>query len=114
MFRDEAQTHAALRVLLGTAHKDVDRWWTATGPTEEAVRVVEERSGPMSAGEVLLVLVAFDLWNGRGAASLGRVFSTLDEPLAALGSLLVAVSEPDPATVDRWILQQKGRGSVPR
>ena len=103
MFRDEAQTHRAIRTLLDTI-PELGRYWTDTGPTEEAARVVEQGGGALSSGEALLVRVAFDLWNGRGGADLGRVVHTLgSEPLAALGTLLVAMSGPDDAAIDAWI-----------
>jgi len=106
MFRDEAQTPAAIRRLLATVYRDVDRWWTDKGPTEAAVRVVTERDGPLSAGEVLMVFVAFDVWTGGGGATLSRVLAVLgNEPLAALGSLMVAIAR-GPEAIDAWTAQQ--------
>lgn len=112
MFRDEAQTHAAIRTLLDTL-PGLGRLWTDTGPTDEAVRLVETRGGALSSGEALLVFVAFDLWNGQGGAQLGRVFHILSaEPLAALGLLLAAVTR-GPDAIDAWIAAQRApsRGS---
>jgi hypothetical protein len=103
MFRNEPQTHTAIRTLLGTIPR-LDRYWTDTGPTEEAARLVTQYGGALSAGEWLLLRVGFDLWNGRGGADFGRVVHTLgSEPLAALGSLLVAISNPDDTAIDQWI-----------
>ena len=102
MFQTETQTHAAIGSLLTTI-PGLGRYWTATGPTEEAARVMEGRGEALSSGEELLLRVAFDLWNGRGGADFGRMFGTLgNEPLAALGSLLVAVTQ-GPEAIDAWI-----------
>jgi len=60
MFRDEKQTHRAICTLLDTI-PGLGRYWTDTGPTEEAARVVEQGGGALSSGEALLVRVAFDL-----------------------------------------------------
>jgi hypothetical protein len=107
MFRDEAQTHRAIRALLDTTPK-LERYWTDTGPTEEAARVVAQSGAALSSGEWLLLRVAFDLWNGRGGADFGRVVHTLgSEPLAALGTLLVAVSQPDDPAIDAWIARHE-------
>ena len=113
MFRDEEQTHRAIRTFLDTI-PGLGRYWTDTGPTEEAGRVVEQRGGALSSGEALLVRVAFDLWNGRGGADFGRVVHTLgSEPLAALGALLKAMSHPDDAAIDQW-LARHARPTSPR
>ena len=112
MFRDEQQTHRAIRTLLDTS--GLGRYWTDTGPTEEAARIVEQRGGALSAGEALLVVVGFDLWNGHGGADFGRVAHTLgSDALAALGSLLVAMSNPDEGAIDGWIART-ARPSSPR
>lgn len=108
MFRDDAQTHAAIRLLLGTI-PGLARMWTETGPTDEAAHVVEGTSSAMSSGEVLLVRVAFDLYNGQGGASFGRVLNTLgNEPLNALGALLVAFTQ-SPEAIEVWIAAQRAR-----
>lgn len=102
MFRSEAQTHAAIRTLLETI-PGLGRYWTTTGPTEEAARVVEQGDGGLSSGEALLLRAGFDLWNGQGRADFGRMFAVLGAaPLAAVGSLLVAVTE-GPEAIDGWI-----------
>ena len=103
MFRDEKQTHRAIRTLLDTI-PGLGRYWTDTGPTEEAARVVEQYGGALSSGEWLLLRVGFDLWNGQGHADFGRMLGTLGPvPLGVLGSLLVAMRNTDPAAIDRWI-----------
>lgn len=113
MFRDDTQAHAAIRTLLDTIPK-LGRFWTDTGPTDEAVRLVEARGGALSSGEALLVFVAFDLYNGRGGAQLSRVIHTLgNEPLSALGSLLVSLTH-GPEAIDTWIATQRGRAAERR
>jgi hypothetical protein len=48
MFRDDAQTFSAVMVLLHSVR--LERLWTASGPTNEAVELAEKRGGPMSHG----------------------------------------------------------------
>ena len=105
MFQTEAQTHAAIRTLLDTI-PGLGRYWTATGPTDEAARVVEQGGGALSSGEALLVRVGFALWNGHGRADFGRMLATLSpEVLTALGSLLVAMAQGSEA-IDGWIARR--------
>lgn len=111
MFRDEKQTHSAIRALLATL-PGLGRLWTDTGPTDEAARTLEGGGPAMSTGEALLVRVAFDLWNKGGNAPLGHVINTLgNAPLAALGGLLVALTQR-PEALDAWINTTRTAGDL--
>jgi len=100
MFQNEAQQCRAIRTLLGSLFHGsrLDELWTATGPTELAVR---ELGGAMSKGERVLLRVAFDFWNAQGMAHLRDVINVLDsERLALVASLAMAVNA---GAVDEWV-----------
>jgi hypothetical protein len=105
MFRNDKQTCAAIKVLLRSVR--LERLWSDSGPTPQAVELVEQRGGAMSHGEALMVLAAFDFWNGRGKTELGDLLGVLDsDKLHLLGSLLVAVAQ-GPSFVDRWLTEHQ-------
>ncbi len=79
---EDARTQTILR-LLETAHlyspdARIDRGlWTEEGPTQVALGYLKN-GAPLSHGESLVLLVAFDLWNGGGGAEVGDLLYTLD------------------------------------
>lgn len=77
MWASEKQQCAVIRTLLASVH--LERLWTATGPTKEAITLLEAKGGYLSSGERLVLLVAFDVWNGHGNAEVGDLLATLDE-----------------------------------
>jgi hypothetical protein len=107
-FRDDRQKHEVIGALLGPR---LAAYWGETGPTELAFQVLERGSPTLSQGEALLILFAFDLWNGQGHASLGKVLGVTDaETLRRIGSLLVALSsEYAEEAIDLWIAQECDR-----
>jgi hypothetical protein len=92
MWRSERQQCEVIRRLLAPHHA-LARLWTPTGPTDKACQLLEDDGGPMSSGEVLLLRVAFDIWNGGGGAKVGDLLSTLDE--RNLRAVVVAISARD-------------------
>lgn len=106
MFRDDAQISSAVLVLLHSVQ--LERLWTAAGPTNEAVELADKRGGPMSHGEALIVLVAFDFWNGHGHARLDELLAVLDpDRIRLVATLMIAAAEGGEA-VDRWLSQHRG------
>jgi hypothetical protein len=104
MFRNDKQTCAAILALLAPLR--LGHLWSEHGPSDEALKVLEQRGGALSYGEALMVFVAFDFWNGHGKAQLGELLSVLDaEHMERLASLLIAVSK-GPVDVDRWLANQ--------
>ena len=76
--------------------------WTLDGPTELGCAINEGKTGH-SSGEILIVRVAFGLWNGGDRATFGRVCNVLDDTrLRMVGSLLVAIVD-GPKAVDAWL-----------
>lgn len=110
-FRDDAQACRAIVALLDASKLPPLRGlWTPTGPTSEAVELVEAGGGPMSSGEAMMVRAAFDFWNGQGGATLDGILHTLDLPRARLVcSLVLAVHEGGEA-VEQWIATNGGGG----
>lgn len=113
MFRDDAQACRAIRGLLHGVR--LEHLWTLQGPTEEALSCLRT-GGPYSAGEVLMLRVAFDLWNGEGHAEIATLLATLDAHNASLLlDLLRALWDLDPSVddsseaVERWIERQHPR-----
>lgn len=103
MFRNDRQRCAVAYVLLDSLH--MGHLWSVEGPTEEACRLLKRRGGPLSSGEGLVLLAAFDLWNGEGRADFSELLYRLDDTrLHLLGSLLIALGSGS-AGVDRWLAE---------
>jgi hypothetical protein len=64
-----------------------------------------------SSGERLMCLVAWSFWNGRGEVALRDVaMGSLDgENLRMIGTLITAIGEGSPATIDAWLKEQEAR-----
>lgn len=77
MWKSEKARCAAIRKMLSGS--SVQRLWTDSGPTGEAIDLLAADGGPLSSGERVLLLAAFDLWNGMGKCRLSELLSTLDE-----------------------------------
>lgn len=104
--RDDRQLALVCKALLERVR--LGDLWAADGPTATAVGILERGGGPMSSGEVLMLRLAFDLWNGEGHLELGRALQVLDGGnLRALGSLLLVLAEGDNDAIDVWLLAQE-------
>jgi hypothetical protein len=100
MWQSEHQQCEAIRALLRRVR--LEHLWTESGPTKSACRLLEGGCGAMSHGEAVMLRVAFDLWNGRGKATVDELLSVLDgQNLASVGSLLVELSNSVP-DIGRW------------
>ena len=105
MFRSEAQLARVCQALC--ADVGLARLWTEDGPSDEAVELRDAGGGPLSSGERIMVLAAWDVWNSHGATNLGDVMHRLDgHRLATLGSLLLAVAGGMYA-VDEWLRKRE-------
>jgi hypothetical protein len=73
------------------------------GPTERAIALLESDGGPLSSGERIVLLSAWQIWSGEGKVTLGDVTYRLDgRNLRAIGTLLVAVAGGG-AAIDVWL-----------
>jgi hypothetical protein len=77
MWQSERQQCAVIQRLLAP-HPAIAGLWTSTGPTKLACAYLKH-GAPLSSGEMLLLRVAFDIWNGDGKARLDELLATLDE-----------------------------------
>jgi hypothetical protein len=101
MFRTEAQRACVCTALCDVAR--LDEMWTVSGPTERAIALLESDGGPLSSGERIVLLSAWQLWSGEGKVTLGDVAYRLDgRNLRAIGTLLVAVAGGG-AAIDAWL-----------
>lgn len=106
MFRDHRQICDAVRVLLRSLR--LEHVWTDSGPTQQALKLLEDRGGPLSHGEALMVLAALDFWNGHGKAELGELLAVMDgERMKLVASVMIACSQ-GPSFVDEWIAAPSG------
>lgn len=109
MFRNDKQIGEVNRVLLGSL--GLVRLWAASdgGPSDEAIKILENNSGPLSGGEMRMLRVAFDLWNGEGKIGLKEIMSGIDSTRFRLvATLMTAVADSDdtgPHAIDEWIDQ---------
>lgn len=108
MFRDDRQICDAIQVLLGSVR--LQHLWTDTGPTERALELLAARGDALSHGEALLVLAAFDFWNGHGKVELGEILAVLDGDRTEFLASLMLASSGGAVAVDRWLAEHR-RGS---
>jgi ABC-type transport system involved in cytochrome bd biosynthesis fused ATPase/permease subunit len=100
MFKDDQQASLCCRALLRRVR--LEHLWEEDGPTKRAVEMIEQGS-PLSSGEDLMLRIAFDLWNARGNATVGRVCAVLDDDhTEAVCSLLIARARGGQAIVN-WL-----------
>ncbi len=95
MWQSEKQQCEVIRALLGRIR--LERLWTETGPTDEACRLLQDAGGPMSHGEILMLRVAFDVWNGHGKATVADLMAVLDD--GNLRAVLAAIAASRPGVV---------------
>jgi hypothetical protein len=77
--------------LATVAHGRLAPLWTADGPTPLACNYIDKDS-PLSHGEHILLQVAFDIWNGKGKATVDDLLSVLDDSnLAAVLDVILIV-----------------------
>ena len=90
MFRSDRQIALTCRALCaGVRRRDL---WSADGPSEEAIALMETNGGGLSSGECVVVMTAWAVWNGHSEARLADILNRLDgKNLKAIGTLLVAM-----------------------
>lgn len=76
MWESDSQACKTIIAMLRSAR--MDGYWTAEGPTPEACDLMDRGGGPLSHGEQVMLRCAFDLWNGKGAATLDDLVNVLD------------------------------------
>lgn len=105
-FRDHHQASRAIRVLLSVVPR-MDRLWTDSGPTTEAVDLCTARggyrAGALSHRERTMLLAAFDLWNGQGLVPLAAILDLPPDSLEMVGALLRAIARGHGA-IDDWLM----------
>lgn len=98
-WKNDSQRAAVARSFLATVR--LGHLWTEEGPTKRAVELLESGGGPLSAGEALMLRIAFDAWNGEGKADLGDMLATFDpRRLQMVGALLVYLARNE---LDDWL-----------
>ena len=100
MFRNDAQICCALKILLRNIKGG--RLWTDTGPSDAAVHA-SLNPVPWSHGEIIMLQVAFDFWNGDGKAKFASVLNKLDYDNTKLVTGLWIACNDGAEAVDRWI-----------
>lgn len=100
MFRDDIQKARVCRIL----NQDVPgELWANTGPTSATISIVEKNGAGLSAGQRILVLLAFNIWTGEASDISFTDFFRLDSnTIKMIGSLLIAKAD-GANEVDRWI-----------
>ena len=107
MFRSEAQLARACQALCRQAR--IERMWTSTGPTDEAIALFEAGGGPLSNGERVVLFTAWAFWNGDGNATLADVIYRLDATnLRRIATLMLALAQGGLA-IDHWIATCENR-----
>ena len=105
LFQNDQQRAAVCSALCAKA--GFASFWTEQGPSERAKELLKEDGGPMSAGERIMFLVAWAVWNGHGKVLLADVVERLDDSnLEAIGSLLVAFAQ---GGIDGRLAEQRRR-----
>jgi len=110
VFRNDEQLARACRALC--AQVGLGGLWTPDGPTERAIELMEADGGPLSSGERIMAMTSWAVWNSHDGARVADVIHRLDNRnLAALGSLMIAVSHGMPA-IDDWITKMERTGGA--
>ena len=101
-FETEKQRGRVCSVLLGRV--GLARLFTEDGPTPEALKRL--KSGTGSSSEALMLKVAFDIWNERGGATVGRILWVFDRSnLESIVRLLLAIQDGDGEIVG-WLADE--------
>jgi hypothetical protein len=83
--------------------------WTPTGPTTEAIEILDAQGGPLSSGERVVLFAAWAFWNGATDATLADVIYRLDDTnLRAIATLMLALAQGGHA-IDKWIAASESR-----
>jgi hypothetical protein len=115
MFTSDRQKSHCIQTLLDMVN--LGGYWNVpdvgpTGPSADGIRAfdkIEQHLSPLSAGENILVLVAFDFWNGAGKASIWEMMNVLDSMLIrAIGELITAVAQPSDYQITKWRTNWQG------
>ena len=61
----------------------------------------------MSHGEALMLLTAFDFWNGHGKAELRELLAVLDAERVQLIATLMIASAEGAVAVDNWLTKHR-------
>lgn len=104
-FRDDDQRLSVCRTLLRHSPEIADLW-TVTGPTSEAVDLLDRDGGPLGSGERVLLLLGFAIWSGTPSLAFRDLFHLDSTRLHEVGSLLTAIAL-GPEQIDRWIATQQ-------
>ena len=99
MFSNEHQKALTIRLLLSPY---LEHFWTENGPTEQASDYLDN-GAPLSSGEMIMLRVAFDFWNGNGGAKFADVANRLDSRNTALVASLMAAVASGSHAVNQWI-----------
>lgn len=76
------------------ARAGIENAWVNGRPTNEVVRIQKERT--RSSGELILVDIAFSVFNGYGKANVSDVIHVLDgQHLRMVGELLTAIGKSE-------------------
>jgi len=120
---DGIQLARACRLLLGLAGLEDETLWTERGPSRRASwikgylhrddeRVDSRRRMPLrplvavqalSRREKTTLLVAFDLWNGTGGATLSEILGLPPRLAKAVAGLIEASVSESPEDLIQWI-----------
>jgi hypothetical protein len=100
-FRDETHACSAIRALLGSV--GLEGLWTLSGPTREADLLRNEKGAALPTPQRILLLAAFDLWNGQGGVAFVEVAQGLPSRPARTLLTLTAAASLSPTAVDRWL-----------
>lgn len=109
-FRDEAQRVRACQALMAMIGRK--ELWSDDGPSDEAVALLEQDGGALSAGERAILLLTFSVWCGDERAKVVDLDALDSRRKAAVAGLIQASalastgthpSETPPFSgVDQW------------
>lgn len=106
MFRNDQQRGRVCQVL--TANIPHGPFWVPdeVGCPRPNGTVRQHLRRVFASSEVVLVRVAWDVWNAGGKPRFDRVLDVLDGPnLRKVGSLLVAIGASSSTAIDDWVVQ---------
>lgn len=101
MFRDDRQINSCCTLLLGRL--GMSCFWTKTGPTTAALEQLQSEGARLSSGEMTMLRVAFDFYNGGASVSLREIMQRLDDKHRRCIAELILAESRGPIEIDRWL-----------
>lgn len=98
--RDDHQRALVCRTLLRQVRRE--SLWTVAGPTEQARELFAQEGGALSAGERIILKLAWTIWGEDGGVRVEDLFRLKSDVCVRVSELIGAMAQ-GPDAVDAWL-----------